>query len=842
MGRCSSVSRLLPVSKLALAAALVGSACAQDPQVVTPPTFDRPSRVAFFCYDSDARRLLALSECVNLPEESPRGLTALVSQSARGEIATVDLRTNVVLDADVRVPGFTFVRVGEVPTAIVVPPEDPSMTYIASFGSRRVQWEPTNRFRPDLEEAAGLEPGAVALPDGPVDLIASPDEQHLYAALPQRGTVIRLDMGMNRSLQQPSAADEFALQLPDPLPPLPEPGVATTYRYMCIDGELGSDEDQLQVPVLPMPPAMDEFDLTVAARPVDLEFVVHSDGTSEILVADAALPVIHRLPVAADGTLSAAPPIQTGAPVRALAVTPPVPVDATDPNSPSERYLYAIDATDGSVMALDVTDPNEGSFGTLLPVAVGTERADRLDLLGKALSLAIMTPGFPGPQCEPAAEGDAFRASSLRGVFLGVALANGFVQAIDIHDLTVSCRGAGNCDPASFASEVDREGEVYLERHRPRFATFINEAVTVGGQVTFLLRENRSNLEGTGRPTTGDGPGLAPLASADENATCPLLMRGIFPASAPDEAVICAVRDPWAAREERWTATWAGSIPFSGGGLGRVDRVEGAHTVLAATDARFCEHGTLGRGDVAALPANALERGHETSSYGGDRLVITTDPPPAADGNVSENCRSLVADAEGLREQELGFLIDRAFQTEVHVRTDDATAELARLSECWNGALFGYEIRVGQAFAVVGSRTGFLHRVVQDEATGACRVDFDGQPVVEDDIGTFRHGRAFDKLQYINPYVSFTPDVDPTVEEPRVHTLDVEAVLQFTVANVPNQLGADIGDRGGSNRISTIVESIVYSDSDQNLYAVDSNSDALVRVGTSPFLRSRTFE
>ncbi|MCA9506574.1 MAG: hypothetical protein KC616_26040, partial [Myxococcales bacterium] len=124
--------------------------------------------MAFFCFDSAARALRPLADCNGRDTGDPVGLTGLVTQTARGEVATVDLRVNVVLDADVRVPGYTFVRVGEVPTALVVPPDDPSVTYIADFGSRRVEWVPTDRFRPELVSTATVTAGFVSLPDGPV--------------------------------------------------------------------------------------------------------------------------------------------------------------------------------------------------------------------------------------------------------------------------------------------------------------------------------------------------------------------------------------------------------------------------------------------------------------------------------------------------------------------------------------------------------------------------------------------------------------------------------------------------------------------------------------------------
>ncbi|HJK94021.1 MAG TPA: hypothetical protein RMH26_24995, partial [Polyangiaceae bacterium LLY-WYZ-15_(1-7)] len=122
-----------------LAPFLLLAACGQDPTVVQPAVFERPGATAFLCYDHLANELVPLSTCDGLEglDDEPYTLIALVAQTARGELAAVDLREDLVLDADERVPGFTFVRVGEGPSAVVVPEERPGVTYVATFGSRR---------------------------------------------------------------------------------------------------------------------------------------------------------------------------------------------------------------------------------------------------------------------------------------------------------------------------------------------------------------------------------------------------------------------------------------------------------------------------------------------------------------------------------------------------------------------------------------------------------------------------------------------------------------------------------------------------------------------------------
>ena len=136
----------------ALAALWLLAGCEVAPIEVISRSFDRPSHVAFVCFDSVTSAAVSLDSC----EDGAEGfaLHALVTQSHRGEVAAVDLDENRVLDSDVRVPGYTFVRVGEVPGAIVVAAREPSFAYVANLGSRDVRAVPTAQFRPDAPAPA----------------------------------------------------------------------------------------------------------------------------------------------------------------------------------------------------------------------------------------------------------------------------------------------------------------------------------------------------------------------------------------------------------------------------------------------------------------------------------------------------------------------------------------------------------------------------------------------------------------------------------------------------------------------------------------------------------------
>ena len=799
---------------LALFTALLLLGCRQNPTLVVPPSFERPGAVAFFCYDTTTRAVVPLSTCDGLEGVTTEtlALTALVAQTARGEIASVDLRLDRVIDADVRVPGFTFVQVGEVPTGVVVPPNNPSVTYIASFGSRRIEYYPTSDFREDIDAEGSSGRGQVPLPDGPVDLVISEAEDALFVALPERGMVAAIPIEADLSLGTPE------LVAPTLVEPLPEPVAPAVVEYQKIcptslevrPPRVGADASLVVDPL-------------AIAEPRRL-FV---DGDT-LLVADESSAVIHRFQISGT-TLTPLAPLMPGARIRELAITPIVPAaPGADVASEPARFLYAIDADEGSVLVMDYLEGSP-SFGAVLPVHAGEGRWDRIRLAERARSLTVMTPGYPGlSECDPAMipddRLDDLTPGTLQGVFVAVGLANGLVEVVDVHDLDLACRGGRDC--ANPPQELDER--VFIRRHAPRIGAFVTAASQVIGTPTFAFEGAPGRLEVDGT-AGGGGPGLAPTP------TCAPFLDPIFPSEAVEgsddglDPLICAVVEPWSARPERWDATWEGAIPGAVSGIAHAEIVEG-RTEIAIEGHRLCARGVLGRDDVVG---SMLTGEDPESLYGGDQVFITTDPLPDAMGNVDPDCQRFIADDDGLRE-EVGLPIVAAFQDRLVVEDPDGVLDCyRRMSGGATSALFGIEVRVDDAFAVVGAVSRFAHRVVANEE-GACRVDREGQPWVADDPATHLNGRAFNDVPYSNPYVGFTITNAAGL---RSET----AILTFAVGSVPPALVVDVGLRGGG-RLSTIVDAVRYSASDQRLYVIDSNSDSLVQFELDPFQREQTFE
>ncbi len=126
--------------------ALVLFACSQTPTAVPVRTFERAQKVDFVCLRlADAspaglvpRRPIGvpLGECTQTPPDAdgasfPTQLFALVTQSARGEVAVVNLTSGVIMDVNAKTPNFNFLPVGTVPTDIASAP-DGQMTFVAS--------------------------------------------------------------------------------------------------------------------------------------------------------------------------------------------------------------------------------------------------------------------------------------------------------------------------------------------------------------------------------------------------------------------------------------------------------------------------------------------------------------------------------------------------------------------------------------------------------------------------------------------------------------------------------------------------------------------------------------
>lgn len=792
---------LAPWAVLVSALSLL-TACKQSGTVVTPVRFDRPRALAFACFDAGEGLFVERSRCEGLEEISTEtvGLTALVAQTARGEIAAVDLRDGQVLDSDPVVPGFTFRRVGIDPVAIVVPPDAPATTYVASRGSRTVEWMPTAEFRPDALGPASSS-GQVVLPRGaPSDLVLAPDGSALYAPLPDASAVAILPILADGSLDAATLVDvDGAIPAA-----VAGPDAVDTFERFC---PVGAEPRPIGA-VIPRDTAAYE-----GLAPAPSSVIVDADA-SELWVADERLPVVHRFSITT-GALTALPGLNVGAPLAALAMSPVVPATLGDaPESAPARYLYGLDAEDGEVLVADAL-AGSTTFGAVLPVNAGLESGDRIHFSARARTLAVMDTGSGGSECVPGAGSDEETDAgpdTLRGVFLAVGLADGSARIVDVYDLDASCRGGASCaDPLNAFDLL-----VSIRRHEPRVGSLLAEAVALGANPTFSFETNPGVLNDDGHESTHTGPGLSVLDA------CPAHMVSVWPGSGVDavQPVVCASNDPWELSAERWAASWEGALPgVLPPGLLLEDLDGSAGPFLSLAGPGVCARGALGAQEVSLLGAE-----DPMASYGGDAVVVTSDLPVLTADDPA--CAAFVTPSDGSERAPVGFVIESASDDRLLLGAPLGDYDFAQVQGCFPGRV-DLQLRSHGAYTVTGSASGFVHRMIA-APDGRCVPDPELAPVAGD-ARSYRSGRAFAGTVFDNGSIAFRIQHDDAVPSSGAH-----AVLLLSLSQVPPGLGVSM--RGLETAgTPAVVDALVWSPTNQSLFGVDGLGDRLVQMRTDPF-------
>jgi hypothetical protein len=538
--------------------------------------------VAFACFDTapkaGAESVLELDRCRPVFKTdgtvatTTLALHALVTQSDRGEVAAVDLSAKRVIDSREDIPGFTFVPAGELPGPIVVPPHHPQLTYVANSGSRDISVLQTSAFRQLMVgQNATQQRVRVQIDDAqgaatPFDMLLSPDEDALFVTAPAAGWLLR--MPIQRCPEEADATcreGEIDLEhivvvpldasLPQAQPMEPPMGPeAEPYARIC-NPEL----------LLPMPMAgtsqipSDVIANVPQPQPAGLAldaFCAPGEGacTRRLLVADKRLPIVHvvdlDLLAAGNARDAVLPPIVTGVPTERVAVTPRVPVDVNESESETQ-YVYAIDATDGSVLVTrDGRVLNVSSDPTVRPdrLDLGRSRSGTAIAMGRsdngslvALSLGVLTPAFdvsapaanqwvqPNdaadksmPICTDAVH-PTRTTDRLRGVFLTVGLTDGTVRVVDVHDMELAnCRGSCETTP------ID---PYPVLRNRPRIRLAYTRAVGVPAPTIVPLVTPQFEIDNEVIAVNADGTTNDPRVAGLDCLSCPANEGVSFPAT-----------------------------------------------------------------------------------------------------------------------------------------------------------------------------------------------------------------------------------------------------------------------------------------------------------------------
>jgi hypothetical protein len=815
---------MMPRNFLCASLALAALACSPPPPPAPPASFDRPESLAFFCWDKSAQAVTTIANCT--PEEPASGeedfgrppepfeMHAVVAQTGTGEAAVVQLTGDDdndppgIVDSDVRLPGFTFAAVGDVPAAVVTPRGDPSFTYVVSRGSSAIHVVDTASFRSGLGalvetyEAGGEH---LETESRPAAMVLTPQEDALLIALPELGQIARVAI-VGRELA-PAEFFDLAVDIPAPVDASAlAPGeLPPEYAYTC------SLDAALRTPPI-LPPRAAEA--PVDARPIPWAFAVDEE-TGVVLVADRGLPIIH---VIDPTTMTELDPIVVSVPTRDLAITPRVPALPAQTER-TERFVYAIDETDGSVLAVDYTDPARGSYGAVLAVNIA-EPFDRLDVPFPARALEVVTPGYaPAGDLSFCTSPSEAGPGSLHGVFLAVATTEGRVRFFDVFDLDTSCRGVG-CATAGSAETED--SIVAIGRHRPRIGEYVDEGVIVTPDPTWESEgAGSSNIEENG---AASDPGLYPALVP---VTCPDRLGRVFPSSG-DSTYICAVTDPWAATGQTITFSYEAPIPGT--------RTSGANLdeSSAFIEVRFdpCALGVLGSEDA---PSTGYLAG-----YPGDLIAITGELPPSVPEELEDECETIVQQTpSGSTTPVLLPLLaaesdpaDGRPSYSGRLRVGDPVDELgnptgvplAMLRQCFP-ELLEIEVRSRGSFIVESTALdGFDHPIVRG-ADARCTVD-----AARVDAGHL--GRAFFDEPYVSPYVIVAFGPRPaSVERP---------ILEIPVGRVPAVLFFDPSVSPSSDVPSLLAE-LRYNTVDERLYVVDQARVGLVRLRLSDLFVQSSF-
>ena len=824
------------------------AACTQSIEIPQPRAFNRPARIELVCFSGDAP--VALSECELRSDGSfPAGVTllALVPQQTRGEVAAVELSSDPprVIDSDRRVPGFTFVEVGEVPTAIAVSRRNPVCTWVANRGSSDLSAIETARFREE-SLGTGMPTDALALDtEGrtgrPHAMVMHDDGvvRELYVTLPEDGVVARVPVTMDESGGCAFGALEILPPLPDvpeaPTGPSDEPTLLPIAEQdpatlaICV----ASDARQPQLALPPTEAVIEPLPAELPA-PAPREIVVERDDAGDavaLLIGDSARPVIYRYDLA---TRAFGASIRTDGPVRDLTLTAPVPDVAGGPAT--RRYVYAIDARDGSVMVIDE------STGQLVPVgpALGG-RPLRLPFTAPARAIEAIDRRGTGGECLEADPPPS--ADVLRGVFVSVALADGSIRFVDVHDEDAVCRAASAAMPACTETFIGAQQYSFIRRHRPRIANRVIESVSLREAPSVTLEGVTTRFAASGQVEDEElVPDLVAVDCPVEDGLGPVF--GTPNPDMPESSFLCAVVDPWAAEPQSWSITWQGAIPQTASIAGGFVEL-GDGRVALDTRLALCERGVLGPEGVAGVSPEAPEAG-----YPGDLLAITGALPEAA--AAMADCRALAGVQEGDTGagEPLLVAIDEvrvgptsgagvAFASRIVVRADaivqDATRgdtgfTVADLVRCYEGELVPFDIRVRERFAVVGSRVGFAHRVIADEAAGHCVVD-ESQPVAQN--ARARLGETFSNvaLRFQLAYPAGAPARMP------------ELGISFEVGDVPTPLVIDLGAATGRfGRVLTLPVELSFSPLTDTLYVLDELRRGLAPTELEPLKIERFIE
>jgi hypothetical protein len=723
----------------------------------------------------------------------------------------------------------------------------------------------------------------------------APDEDALIVTVPDQGRVMWLPI-VRCSDPDDTSCDGYGQIDTDDIASIDLRGSADRIVQVAAPAEPTPPYGKLcgfpeAVPAIAPDVVVPDAMLEPAPRPsgiaVDAFCIGDAACTRRILVSDEALPLIHAVDIDAiapgtDGSDALLAPIVTGVATKAVAVTPNVPVAVG--KDEATQYVYAIDATDGSVLVAE--------HDRLINVnAAPSLRPDRIELTDwldvgvppAAVALSVLHPQFnvdePAGQyvfsgIAPATAKDPEQfctddeshpeedPARLRGVFLAIATTDGSVRIVDVHDMELFDNNAKSGDGEADACRVcpsDVRAPAVLRNHERLLGNFVTEEgedvqklTPEVGTFAYAVDGLLYNVRPDGTSGTPDAPSLACIAcdrgqsvvypepAEDEDADETLTdvdggtELGVDRCAGATPALLCAGDDPWSVSVNSWAATYEAVIPGATGSDAVFvppddpANLTGSLEVLAPLD--FCEVGVLGDDSIATAYAGD-DCSDDAVAPTGDQIQITSPllgdvglGAVAADGDTLEACAAARKALEDDTTLAPRFAIRRAYR-------DRLVVEERLLQRI--GTLTTYkdlqQCLGGRPMSyfvrtrdsfVVAQHLGGLPQTVEPDGAGRCVVDANADPLAR---GRARLGCTFRNHAFTMRLRRPGPD-DPVQEPPQGLSLAIR------MATPASKLICNLGSLGFGGAASVVPVQLRYSDVDNYLYLVDIQDRGLVPI------------
>ncbi len=559
--------------------------CSDTPVSSPLRALQRSGEVSFLCITEEGEgRDIDSCPDYDADDDEERRVLALVTQTLSGQVAAVDLTRATVIDVDPSTPGFSLLPVGAMPEDIVSTPGGvASFVGVAEVGKEGIFAMPSTCLDPpeEGERARDLTSWpACALPVAPghmTVLIDPPDDEGRarvscddpYTEPDEPVAAGRAHCGADlRTENRPPGRRKLLVALPS-LGQLAlidaqtlldrEPGSfdpCPVERLLQLSDSRGSAAIEQRVPEELQAPGCVEPTLNygppVAAppsRPAGLAL-----AGDLLYVADEGAPVIHRLNVADPCEPALEPPLLPLSYQERGRMVTTSRVAVSPLTSRGERYAYAIDQFNGSVMIFDVSPNSTDRTPIIRPgsprMPSEFEAPDRIAFTAPARDVAFVLRDEPvtdpttgvalvGRRCDPDPFnpdplGVEYRTSGnyrsgarphhLRGLFGFVMLSSGEVVVIDVEDFDAPCRRPVNTNPAAVedyrgcAADPVEDGFVYRDAAGDR---------TVSGEASCRVverhRARSSQLLVTSSETGVSSPSLRalPLLRSAEGGNLP---------------------------------------------------------------------------------------------------------------------------------------------------------------------------------------------------------------------------------------------------------------------------------------------------------------------------------